>query len=441
MEGLLHKSTLWIIVSAQARIQSNNNLNFYSHPMLMPARQLIIYELQRRNRINSTPVHGSNTAYGPIPMASSPVKLEGHNNHNVCSSDNSTQLCDALAGGLNKPDVINTQPFDWTTHYGVYRILIQQHIFTEFNKEIWDHFTKNLQNDDTFAWKMRIRKDLNDILHEINEECSLIPVGSTIDGCGSYNCDMDLCLQLPIPIKKKGQEKRYILNTLKQFKKRLGSLSVVKRVKCISLQIPQIKVWFNQAYEQLGIMISVNNNSAIFNSYLIHHYSRANDKFPALCLLIKHWANRQGINEPADGTFNSYSLILLVLHFLQVGCDPPVLPTSRSCIQTFLDDLDLQQLNIFGSLPTPCQMLLVTTNLLAISISKGKAVDRCELEKSNSKVFIEDPMQPELNTAQTVVGNQQWQSIKQAFAEARDAFLHAEAMPPNLLALKISRVF
>uniref|UniRef100_A0A915ERP8 Uncharacterized protein n=1 Tax=Ditylenchus dipsaci TaxID=166011 RepID=A0A915ERP8_9BILA len=78
------------------------------------------YELQRRNRINSTPVHGSNTAYGPIPIASSPVKLEGHNNHNVCSSDNSTQLCDALAGGLNKPDVINTQPFDWTTHYGVY---------------------------------------------------------------------------------------------------------------------------------------------------------------------------------------------------------------------------------------------------------------------------------------------------------------------------------
>uniref|UniRef100_A0A915ER65 PAP-associated domain-containing protein n=1 Tax=Ditylenchus dipsaci TaxID=166011 RepID=A0A915ER65_9BILA len=121
-----------------------------------------------------------------------------------------------------------------------------------------------------------------------------------------------------------------------------SQLSVVKRVKCISLQIPQIKVWFNQAYEQLGIMISVNNNSAIFNSYLIHHYSRANDKFPALCLLIKHWANRQ--------LFTHFT----VLHFLQVGCDPPVLPNLQKLYPDFFsDDLDLQQLNIFGSLPTP----------------------------------------------------------------------------------------
>jgi len=36
-----------------------------------------------------------------------------------------------------------------------------------------------------------------------------------------------------------------------------------------------------------------------------------------LVLFIKHWAKVQGINDASQGTVSSYSLVLMVIHYLQ----------------------------------------------------------------------------------------------------------------------------
>ncbi|GMR30187.1 hypothetical protein PMAYCL1PPCAC_00383, partial [Pristionchus mayeri] len=52
-------------------------------------------------------------------------------------------------------------------------------------------------------------------------------------------------------------------------------------------------------------------------------------RFPALCLIVKEWASNQMINRPLDGTFNNYSFNLMVLHYLQCGVVPAILPNLQ----------------------------------------------------------------------------------------------------------------
>lgn len=51
-------------------------------------------------------------------------------------------------------------------------------------------------------------------------------------------------------------------------------------------------------------------------------------RFAKLVLVSKTWAKENGINNAHHKTLSSYTLTLMVVHFLQI-CDPPVLP----CLQ------------------------------------------------------------------------------------------------------------
>lgn len=42
-----------------------------------------------------------------------------------------------------------------------------------------------------------IRKKILDVIREFYRYADLYVVGSTINGCGSFNADMDLCCSIP----------------------------------------------------------------------------------------------------------------------------------------------------------------------------------------------------------------------------------------------------
>ena len=49
-----------------------------------------------------------------------------------------------------------------------------------------------------------------------------------------------------------------------------------------------------------------------------------------LALVVKLWAQNHHINNAKNMTISSYSLVLMVIHFLQYAINPPVLP----CLHT-----------------------------------------------------------------------------------------------------------
>ncbi|KAJ1354288.1 hypothetical protein KIN20_011171 [Parelaphostrongylus tenuis] len=48
-----------------------------------------------------------------------------------------------------------------------------------------------------------------------------------------------------------------------------------------------------------------------------------------LCTLVKEWAANNGVKNTTDGGFNSYALVLLVIHLLQSVASPPILPSLQ----------------------------------------------------------------------------------------------------------------
>uniref|UniRef100_A0A914R7R9 Polymerase nucleotidyl transferase domain-containing protein n=1 Tax=Parascaris equorum TaxID=6256 RepID=A0A914R7R9_PAREQ len=82
----------------------------------------------------------------------------------------------------------------------------------------------------------------------VYENANIVAVGSTVNGCGAYNSDMDLCLCLPDAV--------YGYDTDREF------------------QVPILKLEMGNEYSELEIDINCNNVAGIYNSHLLHYYSR-----------------------------------------------------------------------------------------------------------------------------------------------------------------------
>lgn len=75
--------------------------------------------------------------------------------------------------------------------------------------------------------------------------------------------------------------------------------------------------------------ISVNNLLAVVNSKLLGAYVQTDTRLRTLGYSVKWWAKGRNINDRARGTVSSFSLILMLIHFLQRHVDPPVLPSLQ----------------------------------------------------------------------------------------------------------------
>lgn len=106
---------------------------------------------------------------------------------------------------------------------------------------------------------------------------------------------------------------------------------------------------FRDRIHQLEVDLNFNNCVGIKNTHLLYCYSQRKlsirllqqiKLFWSLLLLIfivdwrlrplvlvtKLWAQYHNINNAKNMTISSYSLVLMVIHFLQCAIQPPVLP-------------------------------------------------------------------------------------------------------------------
>uniref|UniRef100_A0A914WKG8 DRBM domain-containing protein n=1 Tax=Plectus sambesii TaxID=2011161 RepID=A0A914WKG8_9BILA len=330
--------------------------------------------------------------------------------------------------------------------------------FKKFDDDIWLHWRRNGQDDETFQWKMKVRKALLDRLQMLIPSCRLFAVGSTINGCGSYNSDMDLCLTVPDSYVGFDTEREYAIDVLKQvqyFLRRQGH-NLVKRVQLIPAKVPILKLALHPPYHELEIDINCNNVAGIHNSHLLHYYAKADDRFAAICLIVKHWAINAGINDAMTGTFNSYSLILLVLHYLQCVPSPPVLPNLQMLFPAqFTGQEEPYGLQLFQDFPAPIPGLKTNKQSVgellvgffdyysrfdfdttAISIRRGNCFDRSDLPRDTDhfKIYIEEPFDGK-NTARCVIREEKMHRIR---SELKRAINQLKNKGPLLECIKVT---
>lgn len=107
---------------------------------------------------------------------------------------------------------------------------------------------------------------------------------------------------------------REMLNATEQF----------QEFNLIEARVPILR--FTDRRHKVEVDINFNNSVGIRNTHLLYCYSQLEWRLRPIALTIKQWAQYHNINNAKNMTISSYSLMLMVIHFLQSGVNPPVLP-------------------------------------------------------------------------------------------------------------------
>ncbi|XP_034945506.1 poly(A) RNA polymerase GLD2-like [Chelonus insularis] len=305
--------------------------------------------------------------FGFYPTASNyPMRIQIHQNFpgkkRVQTNKNSpaTQKNQKKRRNMNifVPTFANVLP---TSHLPPDRYLARSHLievkevpknlfgskkWDNLSKEIWEMFMENQQNEQTFKKKITLWKYLFIFIKTMFPKFSLFLVGSTMNGFGTNSSDADICLLTRNAEIIQRAEAIIHLDALMHY---LGHCDFIQDLQLIQAKVPILK--FKDAIQKLDIDLNCNNAVGVRNTHMLYCYSRIDWRVRPLVLIVKLWAQSQNINDAKNMTISSYSLALMVIHFLQCGVDPPVLPCLQTMFESkFNPNSDVHTINIHEDL-------------------------------------------------------------------------------------------
>ncbi|PVH37798.1 hypothetical protein PAHAL_5G092200 [Panicum hallii] len=152
------------------------------------------------------------------------------------------------------------------------------------------------------------------------------PFGSFISNLYAKSGDLDVSVDLSSSsrIRTSKQKKQ---NALRELMRALQIRGVARYVEFIpNARVPIIQYMSNQF--DISCDISINNYPGRIKSRIFYWINTIDERFRDMVLLVKEWAKAQNINDPKNGTLNSYSLCLLVIFYFQ-RCEPAILPPLK----------------------------------------------------------------------------------------------------------------
>ncbi|XP_003643001.2 poly(A) RNA polymerase GLD2 [Gallus gallus] len=264
--------------------------------------------------------------------------------------------------------------------------------------------------------------------------CSrLFLVGSSLNGFGTRTSDGDLCLVIKEEPVNQKTEARHILSLVqKLFSTKLSSY--IERPQLIRAKVPIVK--FRDKVSCVEFDLNVNNIVGIRNTFLLRTYAYIEKRVRPLVLVVKKWASFHDINDASRGTLSSYSLVLMVLHYLQT-LPEPILPSLQKNYPESFDPT--MQLHLVHQAPCTIppylsknesslgELLIGFFKYYAtefdwshqmISVREAKAIPRPDdIEWRNKYICVEEPFD-RTNTARAVHEKQKFDTIKEEFLKS-----------------------
>ncbi|XP_076222957.1 poly(A) RNA polymerase gld-2 homolog A isoform X2 [Nomia melanderi] len=231
--------------------------------------------------------------------------------------------------------------------------LLSGSIWDNLSKDIWSKFMVNQQTETVYRNKMMLWRYLYIYIKTAFPKYGLFLVGSTMNGFGSDNSDVDMCLL----VRHTEMDQRIeAIGHLEQILKCLKRCEFIEQLELIQAKVPILK--FHDSIQNLEVDLNCNNAVGIRNTHLLYCYSRIDWRVRPLVLVVKLWAQCQNINDAKNMTISSYSLVLMVIHFLQCGVNPPVLPCLHSLYEgKFTPHTDIHCIDMQEELDIPTAVL------------------------------------------------------------------------------------
>ncbi|XP_034937966.1 poly(A) RNA polymerase, mitochondrial [Chelonus insularis] len=158
-----------------------------------------------------------------------------------------------------------------------------------------------------------------------------LPFGSSVNGFGKRNCDLDLILNFE-PIKEEKESSRLVFHTKSampveraQTKRSMETIATlmqhfmpgvydVRRI--LHARVPIIK--YHNSLTDVECDLSMTNMIALYMSELLYLYGESDERVRPLVFTIRKWALDVGITNPSAGPWiTNFSLTLMILFFLQ----------------------------------------------------------------------------------------------------------------------------
>lgn len=226
-------------------------------------------------------------------------------------------------------------------------MMIDRH--NEISRSIIKFYDTNVQTNELFTKKMQLRQAIYSIIKDVFPYCGLYVVGSSMNGFGGVKSDMDMCLMI---CQQEIDQHREAPEILRLIYRGLNKCAYIADLELIRAKVPILK--FKDDISGVECDLNVNNSVGIRNTHLLSFYSKADWRVRPLVMMVKHWAKIQTIGDASRRTISSYSLELMTIHFLQVGCTPPILPCLQKEFHHMFDpECDIRSLSLNDELPAP----------------------------------------------------------------------------------------
>ncbi|XP_034662046.1 poly(A) RNA polymerase gld-2 homolog A isoform X2 [Drosophila subobscura] len=202
--------------------------------------------------------------------------------------------------------------------------------------DIWNKFLEAQQTSSIYKTKMRLWRFIYNLAVSQYPRYGLYLVGSSISNFGSKCSDMDMCMVgCTNPNLDPRSEAVYHLQMMRSL---LSGTNKFQDFNLIEARVPILR--FTDCKHKVEIDINFNNSVGIRNTHLLYCYSQLEWRVRPMALAVKQWAQHHNINNAKNMTISSYSLMLMVIHFLQSGVSPPVLPCLHKMYPNKFELLD-----------------------------------------------------------------------------------------------------
>ncbi|XP_048383718.1 poly(A) RNA polymerase GLD2 [Stegostoma tigrinum] len=301
----------------------------------------------------------------------------------------------------------------------------------KLSQQVLDLFCNCQQQSIDLEKKDLCRTQIQREIQRIFPQTKLYLVGSSLNGFGTRYSDADLCLVLKEEPINQRSEACHILSLVQQLFYRL---SYIDRPQLIRAKVPIVK--FRDKVSGVEFDLNVNNVVGIRNTFLLRSYAYIESRVRPLVLVVKKWARYHGINDASRGTLSSYSLVLMVLHYLQTLPEPIIPSLQKEYPECFEPTMQLQFVHRRGSNITPYLSLNSSSlgdllvgflryyatefdwNNSIISIREAKVIPKTnEMEWKNKYICVEEPFD-RTNTARAVHEKCKFDMIKKEFLQS-----------------------
>uniref|UniRef100_A0A914XXS9 PAP-associated domain-containing protein n=1 Tax=Panagrolaimus superbus TaxID=310955 RepID=A0A914XXS9_9BILA len=228
--------------------------------------------------------------------------------------------------------------------------------FAAFDKAIYDYASenRNSQSEKTLRAKIKAYQIIKESLPEM-PDATLHFCGSSVNSCGTESCDVDLCWAVPIAVDPAvPSDVPYPMHEQGRFDparllcfamRKIDEIDNVANLQYISARVKILKFDIEIDGLILPVDINLNNIAGVYNTFMVKHYTKIDERFSILSRILKAWGKKAQVVDSSHGYLNSYTIVLMVLHFLQCGVSPPILPNLNAIRPDLFDgNLNLHQL-------------------------------------------------------------------------------------------------